>query len=105
MPNKTEETYSSLFRKLVDLDDDCDQESVLIDIESAAKNGIPAVFLNVKISDCFYHLSQCVYRRIQDCELQAAYQDDAELALLMRMILSLTFVPSGELEDAVDTLS
>ena len=52
----------------------------------------------------FFHLSQNIYRRIQADGLSTAYQQNAALALKLKMLPCLAFVPEIDVIDCFSIL-
>ncbi|XP_077866774.1 low-density lipoprotein receptor-related protein 12-like [Saccoglossus kowalevskii] len=75
LPNKREATYTTLFRQIFERQQ-LNPTSIMSDFESAAINAAGTVFPNATRKECFYNLSQCVYRRVQVEGLQQRYQED-----------------------------
>ena len=53
----------------------------------------------VCVYGCFFHLTQSIYERIQADGLATAYQHDRELALKLKMLSCLDFVPEIDVID------
>ena len=47
---------------------------------------------------CFYHYSQCLYRRIQSTGLATAYSHDESLRSCCKKLMALPFLPIDEVE-------
>ncbi len=45
---------------------------------------------------CFFHLSQCVWRRVQSEGLQERYSNDPDFALQVRHLPALAYVPESD---------
>jgi len=45
------------------------------------------------LTGCLFHLSQCIYRRVQSEGLQNLYASDEEISLQVRMLSALSFLP------------
>ena len=104
LPNKQRQTYLTLFRRLLALNPRLNPRSFLIDYEQAARSAIEEVFPQVSLKGCFYHLSQSIYRKVQEEGLQVPYQSDDHLALKIRMLAGLAFVPMHRVVDDFETL-
>lgn len=104
MPKKTEQMYTKMLEQLLILQPTLAPDSVLTDYEIAAINAFTAIFRNVTVSGCLYHLSQSIYKRVQSSGLQTRYANDAEFALQIRMIAALSFVPKDKVVDAFERL-
>ncbi|XP_059154938.1 uncharacterized protein LOC131940304 [Physella acuta] len=87
LQNKTQETYTAL------LNTSLQPISIMIDFEMAVIKSVERVFPKCEVKGCFFHLSQNIYRKIQDSGLQQLYQVDSEFALKLRMLPALAFVP------------
>ena len=79
--------------------------SIMINFELAVINSLERVFPDSEIKGCFFHLSQNIYRKIQENGLQQRYQEDSDFALKLRMIPALAFVPIDEVVGAFEELS
>ena len=75
--------------------------SIMVDFEKGAINSLWAVFPNAEVKACFFHFNQCIYRKIQSYGLQKRYQEDGEFSNTMRMLLAITFVPKGDVRQAL----
>lgn len=81
-------------------------ERIVMDFEIAALNAFSANFPNATINGCYFHLSQCMWRKIQEnkATLQR-YKSDGEFMLHIKMILALAFLPIDDVELAFLTLT
>lgn len=105
LPNKTEETYSRLFAQLKILEPQLAPTSIMTDFEQAAINAMRVQFPGVQHRGCFFHFCQCIWRKIQAAPgLQQMYANDPEVALKMRMLTALAFVPSADVVQAFEEL-
>ena len=68
MPNKSQDTYVRLFNAIKDLKPNLNPISIMTDFEQSAINAFHQVFPNASQRGCFFHLSQCLWRRIQRTE-------------------------------------
>ena len=59
--------------------------------------------MGVSQSGCFYHFSQCIYRPVQEHDLQTDYTQE-EFSLFIRMLAAIAFVLVSDVVDAFDTL-
>lgn len=78
--------------------------SVTLDFEKAAMNAVTNSFPGTSIHGCFYHLSQSVYRHVQAAGLQERYRTDENLALAVRMLPALAFIPIDHVVEAFEKL-
>ena len=105
LPNKQQATYQSVFHQLLQINENLQPQSIMVDFEKAAINSLQETFPNTDLSGCFYHLSQNVYRKVQSIGLQQRYQEEEELAVMVRMIPALAFVPADDVVNAFEELS
>ncbi|XP_006814764.1 uncharacterized protein LOC102805415 [Saccoglossus kowalevskii] len=103
LPNKQEATYTRLFCQIFNIRQQLNPTSIMSVFKSATINAAVTVFPNATRKGCFYHLSQCVYRRVQAEGLQQQYQEDNDFALEVCMLPALAFV-TAEVIDAFETL-
>lgn len=104
LPGKSNALYARLFTKLKELCPGADPAFAMLDFERAAMNAVAASFPNIEVTGCFYHLSQCIYRKVQAEGLQNRYQESEEFAVHVRMIAALAFVPLRDVVRAFEEL-
>ncbi|KAB0801058.1 hypothetical protein PPYR_05412 [Photinus pyralis] len=61
-------------------------------------------FPNIEKTGCFFHLSQSVWRKVQNEGLKARYQNDHEFSRWIRMIPSLAFLPPDRVTQSFEDL-
>ena len=108
LQRKTKGTYCSL------LDTLCEEaeakghfpfpDTVVIDFELAVHNAIQSMFDGAQINGCYYHLSQCVWRKIQNLGLSTLYRDDENFRLFCGKLNALAFLPIAEVEEGYNHL-
>ncbi|CAG8500218.1 12769_t:CDS:2, partial [Dentiscutata heterogama] len=108
MTSKSEESYRQLFQELIDFGEvhgiDLSPQVVLTNFEAAVINSIQSEFDNVQYKGCHFHLSQCIYCRVQSLGLTSRYGKDEDFSLLIRYISALAFLPPEEILSAFDEL-
>ena len=108
MSSKSEECYKTLFQDLIDFGDeyniDLQPQFVLTDFEIAAIKAIHAEFQEVQHKGCHFHLSQNIYRKVQEFGLTVQYGTDENFSLLICHIPALAFLPHNEIPAAFDEL-
>lgn len=77
---------------------------ILTDLELAVIGATKSEFPNVSNKVCFFHLSQCVWRKIQGCGMATQYGTDEGFSLLLRHLTPLAFIPSAEIPEAFEYL-
>ena len=77
----------------------------MTEFEQAALVAFSRVYPNAKQQGCLFHLSQCIWRRIQQTDgLQARYVSDGAFALDLRQLAALAFVPPADVINVFDEL-
>lgn len=92
LPNKTQNTYERLFTEVANLVPN-QPHDVLFDFERSAMNALALLMPNVDVKGCFYHLSANIWKHIQAAGLQERYNNEPGLAIHLRMVAALAFVP------------
>lgn len=106
LPDKSEATYRRFYSKIKEIHPNFNPESMMSDFEMAAVKAFAAEFPAAQQRGCFFHFTQCVWRKIQaEPMVRKYYVEDANFALNLRMILSLAFVPKKDLIKAFEALS
>ena len=104
LPRKEEATYEELFREIKIIAPQAAPVSIMVDFEKAAMNAALREFQGVQVKGCFFHLSQNVYRHVQDSGQQRRYLDDLDFSLGVRMISALAFVPVDKIVESFEAL-
>lgn len=104
LPNKTRQTYDRLISAMKDLMPNAKPETVLVDFEMAAMQAFVAGYPSTQVRGCFFHLSQCVIRRVQMEGLKAAYEADDELRGFIRCMVAISHVPLQDVVAVFDEL-
>ena len=102
LPNKQQATYERLFTALNSMRQ-FNPTSILADFEMSSINAVGSVYPNATVSGCFFHFTQCIYRKVQDSGLQNEYRN-TDFNLFVRMLAALAFVPVNGVVDTFDTL-
>ena len=96
LPIKTKEIYDRLCKKLLEIEQSLNPSTIMIDFKKAALNALEENFISV-IMGCFGHLSQNIFRHLQEQGLVARYHKDNDFAIKIRMLVSLAFVQKSTL--------
>ncbi|VDH92729.1 Hypothetical predicted protein [Mytilus galloprovincialis] len=103
LPNKSEQTYDRLFNLLKTA---CQQHHLQLapqifftDFEIAIRNSAQRAFANITLRGCFFHFTQCIWRKTQNLGLATAYKNNEDLRLLVRRAAVLPLVPPQLVED------
>ena len=105
LPNKTGQTYQAFFNQLITLEPLLAPQTIMSDFELAAMNAAVAVWNRVQLTGCLFHLSQCIYRRIQREGLQDLYASDHNISVQVRMLVALAFLPVAQVVAAFEAIT
>ncbi|XP_055306982.1 uncharacterized protein LOC129571240 [Sitodiplosis mosellana] len=104
LTNKKQETYEDALKVLCELEPTLNPTDFMIDFEMGAINAIRANFPESEIHGCHFHFTQNIWRHIQLVGLQKAYNEDDDVALNLRHLIALAFVPEHSVEAAYEEL-
>ncbi|XP_069142033.1 uncharacterized protein [Argopecten irradians] len=103
LPSKTQTTYQRFFTllktKMTELNLQLNPTTVFLDFETAAQNAIRSVFPAATLKGCFFHFTQCIWRKAQQTGLQQLYADNDDIRRLVRRAAALPLVPLNRIED------
>jgi len=104
LPNKTEQTYTRFFTLLRDairgrIQTVLTPEIVMLDFEMAVRNAVKAAFPLCTLRLCFFHYTQCIWRKTQAVGLAVRYREDESIQRLVRRAAVLPLVPVHLIED------
>jgi hypothetical protein len=102
LPNKQQATYERFFTSLNSMRQ-FQPTSVLVDFEMSSMNAVHTIYPNAAVSGCFFHFSQCIYRKVQYSGLQSEYHN-TDFNMFIQMLAALAFVPVNRVADSFDTL-
>ena len=109
LPNKTESTYLRFLQELKSLaaarELELKPQQIMSDFEIAFLNACQKTFPTTQPKGCYFHFSQCIWRKIQETpEIAEKYKVDDEFALELRQLLALSFVPVTDVVASFDIL-
>ena len=103
LPGKSETVYT---RFLTLLKQACDQHqlqlqpsTIYLDYEIAIRNAAYRIFPGITAKDCFFHYTQCIWRKTQDTGLQIHYKNNNHIKTLVRRAAVLPLVPIEHVQD------
>ena len=99
-PNMQRATYDSFLTALSDMRDDLTSVHLLTDFEKPTMQSFQYHFPGVTISGCLFHLSQNIYKHVQEYGLQVEYSQHEDFALVVRMVLAFAFCPPADVADS-----
>ena len=79
-------------------------DDILFDFEKAAINSIHNLNPQIEVKGCFYHFSSIIWKRIQNVGLQQRYSNYQELALHLRMLCAIAFLPPTDVIQGFEEL-
>ena len=104
LPGKSSSYYRKMWHIIQQLCPGSNPQFLLVDFEKAAINTFAEVWPRANIKGCFFHLSQSVYRKVQDLGLKTIYSNDTEFSINVRMLPALAYLPSQFVLKAFETL-
>jgi len=104
LPNKTEHGYELVMQKILELQPGLNPASIMVDFEKTSLNACATVFPGAGLAGCFFHLGQCLWRKVQECHLAEAYRDNENVRMYVKMLSALSFVPVEDVPDAFDEM-
>lgn len=105
LPNKTEETYKSLFNHLKSKCEEYElhfnPKHITVDFEIALQNAVRSSWPSVHVRGCRFHLSQAWWRKIQQLGLSQEYKNEtSEAGKWLHWVFGLSMLDAGQVEDA-----
>ena len=101
---KNRRTYEEMWRLIKMYAPNLNPRFCILDFELAAKSAIISAFPHIEVRGCFFHLSQSIWRKIQDLGLKVTYTDDEDTRLYCRMLASLAFLPPEKITEHFEEL-
>lgn len=101
LSDKKQKTYSKLFKALIDRANDKfidvpNGVNIHLDFEVASSNAFMEWFPNGSVSRCLFHLSQSIWRQIQDYGLSSKYESDEHFRDKIRYLPALSFLKAEQ---------
>jgi len=103
--NKTTESYTRLLTALHDLIPAAAPKKILVDFERAAITAFEAAYTSAIVTGCYFHLTQCVVRKVNEIGMKSSYENDDAIRASVRCLSALAFVPIPDVADAFDILA
>ena len=107
LPNKTESSYKVFFAMLElemkKRNIQCSLKEMMVDFEIGIQKAILSVF-DVEILACFFHFSQCLWKRVQAGSMSVLYVENDKFREFIRSCLSLPMIKLEELQETIDEL-
>ncbi|XP_060084690.1 uncharacterized protein LOC132563951 [Ylistrum balloti] len=97
LPGKSQEIYIRFLSLLKTAMNDCDlpmtPTTAFADYEVAFHNAMRHVFPGIVMKGCFFHYTQCIWRKAQMTGLQSAYRENGDIRKLIRRAAILPLIP------------
>ncbi|CAF3074723.1 unnamed protein product [Rotaria sp. Silwood2] len=108
LPNRKKYTYLEMFKELKNLATQLNRTfepaRILTDYEPSIIRAISAEFPNTTHSGCYFHLTQAIYRRVQNLGLAKNYIEDIDIRTCVRKLMALALLPLDKVQLAFDDL-
>ena len=104
LPNKSTQTYRRLFQIVKRFRPNILPRTCIIDFEVAAKRAITEEFQGTSVQGCFFHLTQSVWRKVQNVGLVEKYTNSNEIRSFVKALCSLAFLPENEVDETFEEL-
>ncbi|CAF4462764.1 unnamed protein product, partial [Rotaria socialis] len=102
LPDRKKSTYQQLFKELnavaVSMGRTWKPDQIMSDFETSLIPAISTEFPESVHKGCYFHFSQCLYRRIQSLGLATAYSHDESVRSCCRKLMALPLLPIQEVE-------
>ncbi|CAF0877561.1 unnamed protein product [Rotaria sordida] len=79
-------------------------ERITSDFEKSLIKAVSNKFPSARHSGCYFHFTQCIYRKIQSLGLDISYREDDDVRSTCRQLMALPFLPMEEIEFAFEEL-
>lgn len=103
LPGKSEQIYTRFFNivkaKCTENQIELQPATLVVDFETATINAAKTVFPGATLRGCFFHFTQCIWRKTQQTGLQIAYREVEAITTLVRRAAVLPLVPQDSIED------
>ena len=104
MSRKSEANYKRVYDTSMLLRPLLNPGSFLIDFELGAMKAINFHWPRSRISGCFFHLTQSIYRQVQKAGFATKYGNDEEYAYAIRMLLVSAFLNTNDVYSAFEDI-
>ena len=104
LPDKTEETYRNMFQHLIECCTDLQLilniSCLHLDFEHATHNAARAIWPEIDIKGCQFHLSQSCWRKVQSLGLAAEYKNpESNVGNWIKSFFGLSYLDPNDVED------
>jgi hypothetical protein len=96
LPSKTRQCYDRLLGILKELIPNFRPRYWMTDLELAMSGAVATAFVDCETVYCYFHVTQALWRHLQQMGLQKRYGEDAEFSLKVRVVAALAFLLPAE---------
>ncbi|KAK4884083.1 hypothetical protein RN001_000354 [Aquatica leii] len=100
LTGKTELIYQQMIQALKEIKPNLEPITIMMNFERF-ETEFPGYFK----TGCFFHLSQCIWRKVQENGKAARYANDAVFALQVKMLSGLGFLPTQDVIPGCEKLT
>ncbi|XP_068762327.1 uncharacterized protein [Montipora capricornis] len=105
MSGRKKKDYRKVLKTILDLLPIApDVQQVTLDFEKAMWAALRMILPDVQIKGCVFHLTQALWRKIQELGLQQQYISDKGTYAYLRKIMALAFLPESEITPMFEML-
>lgn len=109
MTSKKEELYKEVLARIVEVADELEislsPEVILTDFEKGMINAFEDEFPDADKHGCFFHLSQNLWKSIQENKLSTSFGTNNEIFNSFKQLQAVAFVPSEKIPSAFDLVA
>lgn len=105
MPNKQEDTYNralNMVKNIVGVNQS--PQLVVADLELGLHNAILQTWPDVELQGCYFHLTQAIWRKVQELGLATAYINREDVRDMTKALAALAFLLPEQVADEFDNL-
>ena len=89
MTSKSQELYSAVLESLVTLIPQFKPLALMSDWEPAPRNALKEIYPQMKIYGCWFHFTQCVWRKTQKLGLTRSFKDNIQVSKFIRQLMAI----------------
>lgn len=89
MTSKSQELYSAVFESLVTHIPQFKPLALMSDWEPAPRNALKEIYPQMKIYGCWFHFTQCVWRKTQKLGLTRSFKDNVQVSKCIRQLMAI----------------
>ena len=95
MTSKSQELYSAVLESLVTHIPQFKPLALMSDWEPAPRNALKEIYPQMKIYGCWFHFTQCVWRKTQKLGLTRSFKDNVQVSKFIRQLMAIPFLPAA----------